>query len=169
MTPRRLLVTVLWLSLTSAVSAGEHASSDMAFDTGTLTIDTGEREERLSVELAKTGQQRSRGLMERDHLDDDAGMLFLYEQERSSRTSFWMYRTRIPLDIAFIDGAGEIAAMRRMPPCEAESPGGCPTYEAGVAYVAALEVNAGYFEERGIDIGDRVALDGESVGRDGER
>ncbi|HSP57863.1 MAG TPA: DUF192 domain-containing protein [Halomonas sp.] len=115
---------------------------------------------RLMVEAARTQAQRSKGLMDRDHLEPEAGMLFLYRQTQASRNGFWMFRTRIALDIAFIGEDGEIVAIETMQPCESSSPGDCPVTRPGAAYVAALEVNAGYFEERGIKVGDCVSWPG---------
>jgi uncharacterized membrane protein (UPF0127 family) len=68
-----------------------------------------------------------------------------------------MYRTRIPLDIAFADSTGRIVAVRRMEPCEAQLIAGCPTYEPGHAYRTALEVNAGFFARHGIGVGSRLS------------
>jgi uncharacterized membrane protein (UPF0127 family) len=69
-----------------------------------------------------------------------------------------MYRTRIPLDIAFLDSAGVIRAVRSMTPCTATIAQGCPTYTPDVPYQFALEVNAGYFARHGVGVGDSVLL-----------
>nr|WP_299242311.1 DUF192 domain-containing protein [uncultured Halomonas sp.] len=129
-----------------------------ALERGDIVIEGENGRHRLDVEIARTPQQRSFGLMERDHLPDDAGMLFVYEQEQPSASGFWMYRTRIPLDIAFLEDDGEIRAIHTMPPCESEQAARCPSYPAGVPFHAALEVNAGYFDARGIEVGDRLML-----------
>ncbi len=113
---------------------------------------------RLVAEIARTPQERSFGLMERDRLAEEAGMLFVYTQRQPASSGFWMYRTRIPLDIAFLGNDGEIRAIRSMPPCESEQVARCPSYPAGVPFHAALEVNAGYFDARGIKVGDRLTL-----------
>ncbi|GEK47569.1 hypothetical protein HPA02_18520 [Bisbaumannia pacifica] len=126
----------------------------------TLAIHTGDGPRRLEVELAETPAERRRGLMGRDHLDAEAGMLFLYDGLQSPESGFWMYRTGIPLDIAFIDAAGRIAAIHSMSPCDGEDPSQCRAYPAGVTYRAALEVNAGYFAARGVGIGDCVSWPG---------
>ena len=117
--------------------------------------------QRLEVEVARSIRERSRGLMERDHLDEGAGMLFLYDRRQSSRNGFWMYRTRIPLDIAFIDEDGRIAEIHRMTPCTADSPGDCPVTRPGVPYRAALEVNAGAFEAMEVKAGDCISWPGD--------
>lgn len=110
----------------------------------------------LQVELAQTAAERRKGLMDRDSLDPDAGMLFVYQSPQPPQSGFWMYRTRIPLDIAFIDEQGRIAALYTMQPCTSPNPADCPATVAGVEYRAALEVNAGYFEAHGIGKGDCV-------------
>ena len=93
------------------------------------------------------------GLMERQRLADSAGMLFVYDSTQPPNAGFWMFRTRIPLDIAFLDSAGVVRAIRAMTPCEALLAQGCPTYDPGVPYRYALEVNAGYFQKHGIIVG----------------
>jgi hypothetical protein len=98
------------------------------------------------------------GLMERRHLADDAGMLFVYDSTQPPDAGFWMYRTRIPLDIAFADSTGVIRSMRAMVPCPTEVAQGCPSYTPDVRYQYALEVNAGYFARHGIVVGNSLLL-----------
>nr|WP_298413438.1 DUF192 domain-containing protein [uncultured Halomonas sp.] len=129
-----------------------------ALERGDIVIEGKKGQHRLSVEIARTPHERSFGLMERDDLPDDAGMLFVYEREQPSASGFWMYRTRIPLDIAFLSENGEIRAIDTMPPCESEQAARCPSYPAGVPFYTALEVNAGYFDMHGIEVGDRLTL-----------
>ena len=96
--------------------------------------------------------------MERRTLAEDAGMLFVYPDTQPANAGFWMHRTRIPLDIAFVDDSGVIRAIRGMEPCTTELADGCPTYEPGTPYRAALEANRGFFAQHGIRVGDRVLL-----------
>ncbi|NMT63637.1 DUF192 domain-containing protein [Marinobacter orientalis] len=113
----------------------------------------------VTLEMAKSPQQRSRGLMEREYLAPDAGMLFVYRDQRRADHGFWMYRTLIPLDIAYLDHDGIIRAIRQMPPCPQAQGRDCPTYPAGVPFYRALEMNHGFFESRGIEEGDRLSLE----------
>ena len=69
-----------------------------------------------------------------------------------------MYRTRIPLDIAFLDSAGTVRAIRSMEPCPTTIPEGCPAYEPGTPWRFALEVNAGYFARNRVPVGGRLLL-----------
>lgn len=127
-------------------------------DTGTAFIETETDTFRLSVEIAETPNQREIGLMERVHLAENEGMFFVSYEESDSTRGFWMFRTRIPLDIAYLDREGRIVSIRRMEPCPSPYASACRTYPAGVPYWGALEVNAGYFEARGIEAGDVVTL-----------
>jgi uncharacterized membrane protein (UPF0127 family) len=130
----------------------------LAFDTTRLRIVSGADTSVLRVEVAATEEQRALGLMERRSLPEDAGMLFRYEQPQPPDAAFWMFRTRIPLDIAFVDSTGTIRAIRSMDPCGSPYPEWCPTYPAGVPFQTALEVNRGSFARHGIQVGDRLLL-----------
>lgn len=145
--PGALLGTLAWAE-----------ADDETTDRLSLAIHSESGPHRLDVEVARTPAQRQQGLMEREHLPEQSGMLFRFEQEQPAGNAFWMYRTLIPLDIAFIDKAGRIVAINTMPPCESETPRDCPSYPAGAPYYTALEVNGGYFAERGIQVGDCVSV-----------
>jgi uncharacterized membrane protein (UPF0127 family) len=112
----------------------------------------------LQVEIAETPRQRRLGLSRRTELRDDAGMLFLFEEQQPRGTAFWMYHTRVPLSIAFLDEDRVIREVRDMSPCRSPLSPFCPTYAASVPFRAALEVKRGYFTSRGIRVGDRVVL-----------
>jgi uncharacterized membrane protein (UPF0127 family) len=130
----------------------------ITFDTSHVRIVSKTDTIPLLVELARTSNEKTMGLMERTHLADSAGMLFIYDGMQPANAGFWMFRTKIPLDIAFVDSAGVIRSIRNMVPCTTATAVNCPTYEPGVPYRAALEVNAGFFQARKVAIGDRVIL-----------
>jgi len=112
----------------------------------------------ITVEIARSSAERSRGLMDRIRLAPDAGMLFVYNDQRRADHGFWMYRTLIPLDIAYLDRDGVIGAIRQMAPCPPDQGRDCPTYQAGVPFYLALEMNLGYFQNQGVEVGDRLSL-----------
>ena len=112
----------------------------------------------IRVELAVSREQKTLGLMERRRLPDNAGMLFVYDSTQGPEAGFWMYRTRIPLEIAFIDSVGVIRTILAMMPCETTIPEGCPNYEPNVTYRYALEVNAGFFQRHQISVGDTLLI-----------
>jgi uncharacterized membrane protein (UPF0127 family) len=105
----------------------------------------------VPVELALTREQLGRGLMWRDDLASDAGMLFVFGDDVAR--SFWMKNTPLPLDIIFIDAEGKVVNV-----AENTTPfSTAPIRSAGPArYV--LEVNAGFARRHGIVAGSKVTL-----------
>lgn len=134
---------------------------NVSFDRGRVSITTDSGTHTLSVEVAESDQQRRLGLMRRESLAADSGMIFLFPSPQSATDVFWMFQTYIPLSIAFIGEDGRIGNIRDMEPCPSPYPQYCPNYEAGVPFVRALEVNRGWFAERGIGIGDLVTFERE--------
>jgi uncharacterized protein len=129
------------------------------FDLVTLEISTAEAVHTLTAEVAETPRQIERGLMFRTSMPEDAGMIFIFEGERSS--GFWMFNTLIPLSVAYIDARGEIVDIQDMEPCgnpDPRDPSACPGYPPAAPYRYALEVNQGYFAERDIGVGDSVSF-----------
>lgn len=116
----------------------------------------------VSLELAQTPQERSKGLMGRESLAAGSGMLFQYQEQQSPDHSFWMYQTLIPLDIAYLDERGVIGNIRHMEPCAPSNGTNCPGYPAGVEFTVAVEMSAGFFAAHGIDSGDRLKLGAQS-------
>lgn len=111
--------------------------------------------QRLTVEIAATEAERSRGLSSRDSLAEDAGMLFVFEEAGDHR--FWTVDTTIPLSIAFLDADGIVLNVEPMEPLSMETHG--PVAPA----LYAIEVNRGWFGEHGVGPGDTVRL-GASAG-----
>jgi hypothetical protein len=107
----------------------------------------------LSVELAKTPEEKQQGLMHRTSLAENHGMLFIFDSD--APRSFWMKNTLIPLDMIFIDSNMRVVEIKaNIPPCK-EDP--CSTYTSAPAkYV--LEINGGLAEKNGISVGSTVKL-----------
>jgi uncharacterized membrane protein (UPF0127 family) len=119
----------------------------------TLTIDASRgKKVEVRVEVADDLFERARGLMYRTALGVNRGMLFVYPEEQ--KLSFWMRNTLIPLSIAFIDSELRIVDIQDMRPLDDEP----PSYVSSGPAQYALEVNQGFFEERGVKVGDRVEL-----------
>ena len=107
----------------------------------------------VTVEVADTEQQREVGLMFRKHLDDEAGMLFVFKDV--AHRNFWMHNTVIPLDMLFADAGGRvIGIVANAEPFSDKAVG----VEGGSEYV--LEVNGGYCAKNGIRPGDRFNFSG---------
>lgn len=162
MPPIRFLLAIATAVSIAACESGTSEAVDygsvIVFDSTRVRITTGADTVSLLVEVARTSAQKTQGLMERQSLPDSTGMLFVYEDDQPPDAGFWMYRTRIPLDIAFADSAGIIVSVLRMEPCTAQLAAGCPTYAPGAEYRYALEVNAGFFARNGIKAGSTILL-----------
>lgn len=104
----------------------------------------------IKVEVARTEGEKERGLMFRERLGKDEGMLFVYEREEM--LSFWMKNTRLPLSIAFIDKGGRIVDIQDMEPFSLE------THTSAHPATYALEMNRGWFAREGIKVGDLVKI-----------
>ena len=111
------------------------------------------KDELLSVEVAQTPAQRSRGLMYRKQLLQGHGMLFIFAN--SEYLNFYMKNTFIPLSIAFMDQNQTIVDIQDMTPAQ-EGQQSFPIYISKKEAMYALEVPMGWFRDRGIGIGDQV-------------
>jgi uncharacterized protein len=161
----RVLVAILvLLSLAGCADGSAGTSSEpraTTTDSGdarasnlpTVTIDaSGGEEVEVRVEIADDASERARGLMHRTALAENRGMLFVFPDEE--RLSFWMKNTLIPLSVAFMDSEGRIVDSQDMKPLDDEP----PSYVSAEPARYALEVNQGFFEERGVEVGDRAEL-----------
>lgn len=119
----------------------------------TVVIDaSGGKKVGVRVEIADGPFEQARGLMYRTALGEDRGMLFVFADERE--LSFWMRNTSIPLSIAYIDSKGRITDILDMKPFDDRS----PHYVSSEPVKYALEVNKGFFKERGVKVGDHAEL-----------
>jgi YVTN family beta-propeller protein len=108
---------------------------------------------RVFIEVPDDPGEHMRGLMFRQHLPWNAGMLFVFNNEEPRE--FWMKNTLIPLDMIFVDDNSEIIdIIENVPPCEQDP---CPTYPSEGPAQYVLEVNAGFVQENDVRIGDRLA------------
>ena len=106
------------------------------------------------VEVAKTSEERSRGLMFREGLDSNKGMLFVFEEE--GRYSFWMKNTLIPLDIIWINQNKEVVFIsENSQPCK-EEPCSSIGFDGVAKYV--LEINGGMAGKIGLNVNDKITL-----------
>jgi uncharacterized protein len=130
---------------------GEATAGASGGETVTIEASGGESVE-VRVEIADDSEEMARGLMGRTALAEDAGMLFVYPEERE--LSFWMKNTLIPLSIAFMDAEGRIVDIQEMKALD-DRP---PHYTSAEPARYALEANEGFFDERGVEVGDRARL-----------
>ena len=111
---------------------------------------------RVRLELALTDREKALGLMYRDSLPADAGMLFLFSADQP--LPFWMKNTFIPLDLVWLDASGRVVDVRAdVQPCR-EDP--CPSYSPTAPARTVLEVNAGFAAAHGIRPGAALRFAG---------
>ncbi|MCH9010190.1 MAG: DUF192 domain-containing protein [Chloroflexi bacterium] len=113
----------------------------------------------FAAEIANTGELRTKGLSERDALDSQTGMLFIFDDGRAS--AFWMKGMRFPLDFVWIgSGCTVVAVTKNVPNVAPETPvSALPLYKSFVEAEYNLEINAGEVEKLGIGIGDPVTFE----------
>ena len=108
----------------------------------------------FSVEIADTQQEHALGLMYRDSMPADHGMIFLFPNE--APRSFWMKNTRIPLDIMYFDKDLKLVSISAdTPPCRVSN---CPSYSSKAPAQYVLELNAGLAASLGVKVGDQLTL-----------
>ena len=116
----------------------------------TVTSADGQASVTLTVEIANRSDQHRRGLMFRQSMDELAGMLFVFQGDRTG--GFWMRNTLIPLDIAYLGADGTVLEIVHGVPLSLEN------LTSSQPYRYTLEVNGGWFERQGFGVGDRVAI-----------
>ena len=111
---------------------------------------------RITLEIAVTDEERARGLMYRDVLAADAGMLFVFDSD--DQHSFWMKDCFISLDLIWLDKAGAVVEIfPNAPPCKLDP---CPSYHPAKPGLAVLELNGGAAKQHGLHPGSLVRFQG---------
>jgi uncharacterized membrane protein (UPF0127 family) len=147
MTTRRTLMA-LALAFAIAMPAAAQAPN-VRFEKSALTIESGGKRHRFTVEFADNDERRTLGLMHRRQMAADAGMLFDFK--RDAPVAMWMRNTLIPLDMLFVDREGIVRHIheRAVPMSEA-----IISSEENVR--AVLELNGGTVARLGLKKGDRL-------------
>lgn len=145
---RALLLRGLVLFVLAAAIAGCARDPETAID-----APDGAQRVAVRVELALTPARRELGLMYRNHMNENAGMLFVFPA--SQRLRFWMKNTEIPLDMIFADSSGRIVGIVANAEPYSERPVGP---DADAQYV--LEVNGGFCARHGVRVGDLLRFVG---------
>ncbi len=121
---------------------------------GTLTFLDKTRTRRMAtidIEIADSEYERTRGLMYRTRLPENAGMLFIFEDSRPR--SFWMRNTPLPLDIIFVDEKERIVGIHRK-----ATPLSYAPIESKKKAKYVVEVHAGFCDAHGLSVGDFIAF-----------
>ena len=110
---------------------------------------------RINAETMSDEVELIKGLMYRDSLPQGRGMLFIHPDEDIFH--YWMYQTKMPLDIIWMDHDRRIVEMSlNTPPCKSKSPRDCTNYGGNFKSKYALEVNAGVASKNGLKVGETL-------------
>lgn len=143
-------------NINSADKAIANASEQIEIKQGQVLPITATAEikgETIKLEVARTPEQQALGLMFRESLTDDRGMLFPFQNQRIAR--FWMKNVPISLDMIFINGDRVIDIEQNVPGCKSEP---CPTYGPETLVDGVIELRGGRAEELGIKIDDKILI-----------
>jgi len=119
----------------------------------TIYIDNGEEQIKIKAEIADTQQKKERGLQFREHLKENSGMLFTFDNDATF--NFWMKNTLIPLDIIFISKNYAIVDIIQADPCVEEP---CESYKTTKMSRYVLEVNQNFTLKNNIKVGAKVTV-----------
>ena len=111
----------------------------------------------FNLEIARTSDEQERGLMKRDSMPQDHGMIFVFPNEQVLQ--FWMKDTRFPLDILFLDGKGRIVSVSQMKAYDLTN----TSSESPAQY--AIELNVGAAKDAGVKAGDMLDIPTEARAR----
>lgn len=109
---------------------------------------------KIQLEVARTPQQQSMGLMHRPALPENNGMLFQFTSAQS--LSFWMKNVPVPLDMVFLRNGAVQYIASSVPPCASEP---CPTYGSKKPVDQVIELRSGRSAELGLKVGDRLQIE----------
>lgn len=119
-------------------------------NTGLESIEMQIGSKMFNLEIANDDETRQRGLMRRDSMPANHGMIFVFPKEEV--LSFWMKNTRIPLDIIYVAGDGEVVSIKNLKPYDVTS----VSSEHPAKY--AVELNAGAADAAGVRVGDLLTI-----------
>jgi len=149
---RRLAAGATLAIAFTLTGCGEKVSTVEDYQTRVVTFPNGKQ---VRAETMMNRADLTRGMMFRDSLAPDRGMLFLFPQ--TGRYKSFMFQVRIPLDVIWLDRDRRIVEIvPNAPPCTADAGGDCPLYGGNADSVYMLELNAGMAAKLGIKVGDTL-------------
>ena len=144
----------LFVAVAFLTACSEPTTRPEDIGTRLITMPGGQK---VRVEVKIRGEDIMRGMMFREKLDPDRGMMFLHKPP--GKYAYWMYQVKIPLDIIWMDEQGNIVEISpNTPPCPQASASLCPVYGGSQKAQVVLELAAGMAAKYGLATGMRVSL-----------
>lgn len=143
--------TLVFLSVFSTALAQEYTEAQAPLPTARATIHTANKAIDFQLEIADEPEEMMRGLMFRQSMPADHGMLFVYTDQKPHY--MWMKNTLIPLDMLFLDDKGKIVHIEKAAAPHSLEPRGVDRPTSAV-----IELNGGTAEKLHLSLGDRVTL-----------
>lgn len=147
--PMCCMAIITLFSTAISIEAADHSADTL------ITVKT-PKGSLIQAELADTAMKRAQGLMFREHLPDDRGMLFIFGDAQP--WTFWMKNTKIPLDIIWMDAKKTIIHIERNVPICTRQDDGCPQYHSDEGALYVLELGGGRAEALQLQRGMRLSF-----------
>ena len=152
---RRLIsfvIVLVSLFILEGLSIGYYENSNLKYQ-GNIVVKI--KEKPFLMEIAKTSEERKLGLMYKESLDSNKGMIFIYNKEK--KHPFWMKNTMMPLDIIWLNKSKKVVYIsKNTPPCKQND---CLRIKPNRRSIYVLEINANLSDKLGLSIGDLIEFD----------
>ena len=152
---RRLIsfvIVLVSLFILEGLSKGYYKNGDLKYQ-GNIVVKI--KEKPFLMEIAKTSEERKLGLMYKESLDSNKGMIFIYNKEK--KHPFWMKNTMIPLDIIWLNKSKKVVYIsKNTQPCKQND---CLRIKPNRISIYVLEINANLSDKLGLSIGDLIEFD----------
>jgi hypothetical protein len=146
-------LSVLMLMIGIVACTGANVDGQWASPRGQVTFPDGTN---VTVEIADTDAKRQQGLMFRERMAPNEGMIFLFPEP--GNYPFWMKNTLIPLDMIWLDRRAQVVWIAEsVPPCKADP---CPSFDHKGDALYVVEVVSGFAKEHKLKVGDKLMLKG---------
>ncbi len=146
------VIVLVYLFILEGISKGYHENSDLKYQ-GNIVVKI--KDKPFLMDIAKTSEERKLGLMYKESLDSNKGMIFIYNKEK--KYSFWMKNTMIPLDIIWLTKNKKVVYIsKNTQPCKQND---CLSIKPDRRAIYVLEINANLSDKLGLSIGDLIEFD----------
>ena len=150
--PMSFVIVLVSLFILEGISKGYYKSGDLKYQ---RKIVVKIKDKPFLMDIAKTSEERNLGLMYKESLDSNKGMIFIYNKEK--KHPFWMKNTMIPLDIIWLNKSKQVVYIsKNTQPCKQND---CLSIKPNRRAIYVLEINANLSDKLGLSIGDLIEFD----------